>query len=44
MKLKIRHLFLGFLATGLVGCAAGNGYGGYGGYYQPKGKIGRAHV
>ena len=37
MKLKIRHLFLGFLATGLVGCAAGNGYGGYGGYYNPKG-------
>ena len=37
MKLKIRHLFLGLLATGLVGCAAGNGYGGYGGYYNPKG-------
>ena len=37
MKLKIRYLFLGFLATGLVGCAAGNGYGGYGGYYNPKG-------
>lgn len=37
MTLKIRHLFLGFLATGLVGCAAGNGYGGYGGYYNPKG-------
>ena len=37
MKLKIRHLFLGFLATGLVGCAAGSGYGGYGGYYSPKG-------
>ncbi len=37
MKLKIRHLFLGFLATGLVGCAAGSGYGGYGGYYTPKG-------
>lgn len=37
MKLKIRHLFLGFLATGLVGCAAGNGYGGYGGHYNPKG-------
>lgn len=37
MKLKFRHLFLGFLATGLVGCAAGNGYGGYGGYYNPKG-------
>lgn len=37
MTLKIRHLFLGFLATGLVGCTAGNGYGGYGGYYNPKG-------
>ena len=37
MKLKIRYLFLGFLATGLVGCAAGNGYGGYGGYYNPQG-------
>ena len=37
MKLKIRHIFLGLLATGLVGCNAGNGYGGYGGYYNPKG-------
>ena len=32
MKLKIRHIFLGLLATGLVGCAGG--YGGYGGYYN----------
>ena len=36
MKAKIKYLFLGLLSVTLASCN-GAGYGGYGGYYNPKG-------
>ena len=36
MKTKFKYLFLGLLSVALTSCN-GAGYGGYGGYYYPKG-------